>query len=431
VHEAIDRVDSLASARSFRRFAFLVVCGKMPIGFLATHHPLGRRRDLKHFARWAGLVLGSILFIAIAVVDRDGLLGHSTRLTDGAAVVNASSLVVPLVTPSASSVQSTDQSKVSPPAQVDLAQAAGSARADDLLRVSRAPVNAYSTPASTQALGSIDPELHPLRSAPTKAAAPTVQTWPFDGFDLFIHIPPNATQNEPLQVLLALHGMGAQGDAFAQCLVTEADRNGWLLVAPTMPYGDYMNPTQLADDDVRLSQMLVATLDALPQRLGIKLQPKVLVYGFSRGAQLGHRFALFYPERVEAAAIFSAGSYTLPSEKGITDSGIQPLPLPYGVADLENRVNRPLDLEQFVKIPFFIAVGEKDTRAADVPRQFDSWVGTTRVQRAKTFQHVLQLLGMKALLMIAPNADHEVNAEMYKSGVEFLKENASKPPTQR
>jgi predicted esterase len=218
--------------------------------------------------------------------------------------------------------------------------------------------------------------------------------------------------------------MGGQGEAFARAVVVDADRNGWLVVAPTLPYGDHMDPTQLAEDDIRLSQMLAATLDALPQRLGLKLLPRVLVFGFSRGAQLGHRFAMFYPDHVQAAAVLSAGSYTLPSKEGITESGLASLPLPYGIADVEGRLKRPMNLSLFEKIPFLIEVGAKDDRPGDVPRQFDYLDGTTRVARAKSFDRALESLGMDCQLFIAPNAGHEVNAEMLTGAIKFLRENA-------
>ncbi|HEX7588310.1 MAG TPA: hypothetical protein VF478_08355, partial [Anaerolineae bacterium] len=159
---------------------------------------------------------------------------------------------------------------------------------------------------------------------------------------------------------------------------------------------------------------------------GLKLLPKVLVYGFSRGAQLGHRFAMFYPDHIQAVAILSAGTYTLPAKEGLTESGVQPLPLPYGVADVETRLNLPLNLALFQKIPFFISVGAKDDRAADVPRQFDFLDGTTRVARAQSFDRALESLGMSCQLVIAPNAVHEVSAEMQVSALKFLKENAAK-----
>src|SRR5919198_925192 len=46
-----------------------------------------------------------------------------------------------------------------------------------------------------------------------------------------------ATQGKPVQVLLALHGMGGNGESFSKDLIEQADRYGWLLVAPTIEYG--------------------------------------------------------------------------------------------------------------------------------------------------------------------------------------------------
>ncbi|MCL5958492.1 MAG: alpha/beta hydrolase [Chloroflexi bacterium] len=40
---------------------------------------------------------------------------------------------------------------------------------------------------------------------------------------------------------------------------------------------------------------------------------KVSLYGFSRGSQTAHRFALCYPDHVLVAALMSAGTYTLPN----------------------------------------------------------------------------------------------------------------------
>ena len=91
-------------------------------------------------------------------------------------------------------------------------------------------------------LAATEREAHQARPAPVMSVAPPAQTWPLPGYELFLHLPPDAAQEEPFQVILVLHGMGAQGEGFARSLVTDTDRNGWLVVAPTFPYGDYMNP---------------------------------------------------------------------------------------------------------------------------------------------------------------------------------------------
>ncbi|MDE3090679.1 MAG: hypothetical protein KGJ80_14990, partial [Chloroflexota bacterium] len=82
------------------------------------------------------------------------------------------------------------------------------------------------------------------------------------------------------------------------------------------------------------------------------------------------------------------------------------------------------NLGEFKKISFFIGVGEKDNRAIEVPRGFDTYVGTTRVERAQTFHRALQDLGMRSTLVVFPNAGHEISGEMHARVVRFLKDNA-------
>ncbi len=243
-----------------------------------------------------------------------------------------------------------------------------------------------------------------------------------DNTELFVHLPPDATFKQPLRVLVVLHGMGARGDAFAQRLIADSDRNGWLLIAPTFAYRDYMDTKSLMEDDLRFSQTLNATLAALPRRLGIKLRQHALLYGFSRGGQLAHRFALFYPERVETVATLSAGSYTLPIASRVIEDNPRALPFPYGIADYQAIAGYPFDFKQFSQVSFWIAVGSADTRAAEVPRAFDPYVGNNRVQRATVFQEVLKQNGIDVRLEVFPNTGHEITAEMQNNALKFLRD---------
>ena len=69
---------------------------------------------------------------------------------------------------------------------------------------------------------------------------------------IYVHVPKDHPAEAPLQVLVALHGLGGNGEQFASSLLAEADRNNWLLVAPTINYGDWTDPTQVAGEDPRL-----------------------------------------------------------------------------------------------------------------------------------------------------------------------------------
>ena len=120
---------------------------------------------------------------------------------------------------------------------------------------------------------------------------------------VFVRAPRGGTTpGKPLQVLLALHGMGGNGEEFSKDLVEQADHYGWLLVAPTIDYGDWTNPNIVAREEPILIRALADYLDQLPQLSGLPLRHLVLVLGHSRGAQLAHRFAEFRPDRVLAVA---------------------------------------------------------------------------------------------------------------------------------
>ena len=246
---------------------------------------------------------------------------------------------------------------------------------------------------------------------------------PFEGAELYVHLPPQAHSRQPLRIFLALHGMGNRGEAFSQNLIKIAEANNWVLVAPTLPYGDYFDPQQLREDDLTLSRRLVDTLDVLPQRLNLKFYRQVLIYGYSRGAQLGHRFTYFYPERVKSIAVLSAGAYTMPTEQVASGKGTPTIvPFPYGVGDLQECVGKPINWQALKQVSFWVGVGERDNQPNDVARAFDPYGGRTRVERAESFKQALQNLGIKVSLVVFPNVSHELVPEMRARALQFLRD---------
>src|SRR5260370_23890093 len=77
---------------------------------------------------------------------------------------------------------------------------------------------------------------------------------------MYVRAPHGAAAGKPLQVLLALHGMGGNGEDFARDLTEQADQHGWLLVAPTIQYADWTNPNVVAREHPALSRALSAYL---------------------------------------------------------------------------------------------------------------------------------------------------------------------------
>lgn len=243
----------------------------------------------------------------------------------------------------------------------------------------------------------------------------------FDPASVFVYVPPGALgRTEPLQAVFALHGMGDEGKRFCQGFLNAAERNGWVVVAPTFRYRNWMEPTTVAEDDVALTAQLAAALDGLGERIGHPVRRRAMLLGFSRGAQLAHRFALAYPERTRAVAAVSAGTYTFPGKALATPEGSRPLPFPFGTADLEARSGHPIDTKLLGGIPFWVAVGGADRNADDVPRQWDSIFGNTRVQRARSFARALMAAGVPASVTVYPGLGHGMAPEMMRGVASFM-----------
>jgi poly(3-hydroxybutyrate) depolymerase len=242
--------------------------------------------------------------------------------------------------------------------------------------------------------------------------------------DYFLYIPTNAAARGPLQVLVTVHGMGGDGAGFCQNLINRAEQDGWIIVSPTFKYQDYHDPDLVLQDDTHMLPHLKQILDDLPAKTGLPIKDKVLLYGFSRGAQMVHRFAEFYPEKTLAVALSSAGSYTLP-EAAMNVNGAQTtLNFPFGVADIAQYTHTPFDGAAFRQIPFFLGVGGADSNGSDTPRAWDPYLGTTRIARAQAFKSALTDLGLDASLTVFPNVSHDVTSDMRGQAMSFLEQQA-------
>jgi len=258
---------------------------------------------------------------------------------------------------------------------------------------------------------------HPLPAA----THPTIgATRPLATASAFVYVPPGAWRAQPVRVLVALHGTGGNGVDFSRDLLATAAENNWLVVAPTFAYRDYRDPALVREDDATFLPALAAILDGLPARVGLAVRPRVLLYGFSRGAQTAHRFATVYPGRVRGVAALSAASYTLPVAAEAADG--RPLPFPYGVADGRALFGRPFDLAAFRRIAFLIAVGDLDTNVADVPRAWDPYRGRDRVERATAYARAVCGVHGHATLRIEPGSGHEVTPAARDAALAFLRD---------
>src|SRR5947209_5500527 len=151
-------------------------------------------------------------------------------------------------------------------------------------------------------------------------------------------------------------------------------------------------------------------------------KPPVDLIGFSRGAQVAHRFALFFPEDVDRVVAFSAGTYTMPYRTKDIDGDGRPdmLALPYGSADFNKRLGHPINPLRLKQVRFLIGVGSADNSAGDVPHQWDVYEGKTRLERALEFADALRSQGVRCSLQVFPGVGHEVTRAILNQPVQFL-----------
>jgi poly(3-hydroxybutyrate) depolymerase len=265
-------------------------------------------------------------------------------------------------------------------------------------------------PVGKQAIAAPGPSIAALRAA----GAAEIR-------DVFIRPPEGVPDDQPVQVLIALHGMGGTGAGFGGALAGQADAHGWLIVAPTISYGDWTDPDQMIREEPALVAWLSDYVRHLADRTGYQVEPRVLIFGHSRGAQLALHFTEIHPGQVVAVAAASAGTYTLPfSRDAHTGKALQ---FPFGVADLATTDGgQAFEPRSFKSVPIWIGVGAADNNAADVPDAWDPFIGNDRLNRARAFTQALEELGANVSLHVFPKADHTFTDAIRTAGCDALAE---------
>jgi predicted esterase len=237
---------------------------------------------------------------------------------------------------------------------------------------------------------------------------------------VFVRQPQGVAEGHTLQVVIALHGMGGNGPDFANALAEQADRYGWLLIAPTIKYGDWTDPDKIAHEDPALVAWLSGQIHERVDHADFPVEPQVLLFGHSRGAQLALRFTEIHPEQVAGVAALSAGTYTLPVAR---DSRGKSLEFPFGIANLaQDSGGKVFDASRFSAVPIWIGVGSDDTNPNDVPDAWDQYIGDDRRERAERFAGALQDMGVAVTLHVFQGANHGLTDDMRQAACAALAE---------
>jgi pimeloyl-ACP methyl ester carboxylesterase len=238
-----------------------------------------------------------------------------------------------------------------------------------------------------------------------------------DGVPYYVYLPASAPSDSAVEPLIAIHGFGENPVDFVKRMIPEADKHGWLLVAPDLPSGDWKDQKVIKADARQNLPWLHRLVERIQASSPVPVRDHVLVYGFSLGAQTGHRFTMAYPDHVLAAAVMSAGTYTLPSPASVGKSSPA---FPMGTADLDSYSGQPFDFDRLKSTHFWVGVGDQDTVAADVPREFDGTEGSSRKERAQNFARVLQSEGIPVKFQSFPGQAHYETPQSLDAAASFL-----------
>ena len=179
----------------------------------------------------------------------------------------------------------------------------------------------------------------------------------------------------------------------------------------------------------RFDLQLISMIDNARERLrvdGLRVDERVMMYGFSASGMFTNRFAMLHPDRVKAAAFGSPGGWALApiaSWKG------KALRYPIGTADFETITGKELDLERLRKVPLFLFMGADDANDSVIFRDsyeqedqdliFDLF-GKTLIERWPVTEAIYKETLPRASLKLYPNIGHSVTKEMWSDVTAFF-----------
>ena len=226
-----------------------------------------------------------------------------------------------------------------------------------------------------------------------------------------LYVPKSANAYAP--VLVTVHGISRNAREHVQAFVSLAERDGVVVVAPFFSERRYRDYQRLGrrGHGRRADKMLGRILTDVGQ-LTAANTGRVLLFGYSGGAQFAHRYTMLYPERIASTVIAAAGWYTFPD---------QTLDYPYGIGSVSELPGLAFEPDRFLRVPMSVLVGEHDVErdpGLRNSRRVDRQQGRTRVERGERWVKAMRLAARKRgfntpyVFELLPDSDHLFDASV-------------------
>lgn len=193
---------------------------------------------------------------------------------------------------------------------------------------------------------------------------------------------PTGQVRADLPPLLALHGIARDAQAIEAAFGPACEAAGRVLIVPRFSETDWPHFQTIGVH--RPDKAILAALSHVAD-LRLARTDRVAVFGYSGGAQLAHRFAMLYPNRVARLHLAAAGWYCLPDQSLPFPMGLGPGDTPRGVDVAGLSFGQ---LPTFLKLPIRVYVGAEDTARDPALRRhplLESAQGRNRRTRAHSY----------------------------------------------
>ena len=219
-----------------------------------------------------------------------------------------------------------------------------------------------------------------------------------------------------------------------------ADRLKTVLLMPVFPRPetDWKIYTHALDRDAmitdkkefaRFDLQLVAMIDDARAKLAkekLKLDERVMMFGFSASGMFTNRFAFLHPKRVKAAAVGSPGGWTIAPIASFKEKALR---YPIGTNDFKSISGERFDLKNLRKVPLFIFLGDEDDNDSVVFRDsyekededlIFSLFGKTPIERWSVSKEIYRNKKLNAEFKLYPKVKHAVTKEMLEDVLAFF-----------
>ncbi|MHA6766259.1 alpha/beta hydrolase family protein [Sphingobium ummariense] len=231
-----------------------------------------------------------------------------------------------------------------------------------LLARLRPEMRHWTTPDVLRTLDPRSPFARNRMQAVAGALAP-VACRAFPGFCYYPYVPFGhvAEGRSEAPLIVAVHGSSRNPKDLRDAYATFAERLGCFVLAPLFPLDlttrvpdeEYK---QLVGDRVRYDRLLWAMVEELAAITTTRFS-RILLFGFSGGAQFAQRLLHVDPGRLDGVALGAPTYVTLPDR----DRGWWS-----GIGDFERLFGKPLDFEAMRSVPVQLLCGSADELDCDI-----------------------------------------------------------------